>query len=207
LLEAAFDALAARSDWQREEDAVRAADVLRHRRDLLTITRRLAHAGEGSLMTRIHGDFHLGQVLVASGEAYIIDFEGEPARPLAERRAKSSPLRDVAGLLRSLDYAAATLVEGESVSTAYVPEERRNELIARFAIGAIRAFMSAYGAAVGGRRDPAKRALLDLFLIEKAAYEIGYEAANRPTWLRVPLVGLCQLLHRVLQRQRRNRHG
>jgi maltose alpha-D-glucosyltransferase / alpha-amylase len=157
-------------------------------------------------MTRIHGDFHLGQVLVASGEAYIIDFEGEPSRPLAERRAKSSPLRDAAGLLRSFDYAAATITEGDSVSTAYVPEELRNEFIARFHIGVIRAFMSAYGAAVGGRRDPANRALLDLFLIEKAAYEIGYEAANRPMWLRVPLAGLCRLARRVLH-QRQRRHG
>jgi maltose alpha-D-glucosyltransferase/alpha-amylase len=158
-------------------------------------------------MTRIHGDFHLGQVLVAGGEAYIIDFEGEPARPLAERRAKASPLRDVAGLLRSFDYAAATMVEGDSVSIAYVPEERRNEFVARFEIGVIRAFMSAYGAAVGGRRDPANRALLDLFLIEKAAYEIGYEAANRPTWVPVPLAGLSRLMRRALQRQRRSRHG
>src|ERR1043166_5009104 len=206
LLEAAFEVLAARSDWQREEDAARVADVLRHRKELLTITPRLAHAGEGSLMTRIHGDFHLGQVLVASGEAYIIDFEGEPARPLAERRAKSSTLRDAAGLLRSFDYAAATMVEGESVSTAYVPEERRNKFIARFHIGVIRAFMSAYGAAMGGRRDPGNRALLDLFLIEKAAYEIGYEAANRPAWLRVPLAGLCRLSRRVLH-QRQPRPG
>jgi maltose alpha-D-glucosyltransferase/alpha-amylase len=92
------------------------------------------------------------------------------------------------------------------VSTAYVPEERRDEFIARFHIGVIRAFMSAYGAAMGGRRDPANRALLDLFLIEKAAYEIGYEAANRPTWLRVPLAGLSRLMRRVLHQGQR-RHG
>jgi maltose alpha-D-glucosyltransferase/alpha-amylase len=66
--------------------------------------------------------------------------------------------------------------------------------------------MSAYGAAMGGRRDPANRALLDLFLIEKAAYEIGYEAANRPTWLRVPLAGLSRLMRRVLHQGQR-RHG
>jgi maltose alpha-D-glucosyltransferase/alpha-amylase len=66
--------------------------------------------------------------------------------------------------------------------------------------------MSAYGATMGGRRDPANRALLDLFLIEKAAYEIGYEAANRPAWLRVPLAGLCRLSRRVLH-QRQRRHG
>ena len=67
-------------------------------------------------MTRIHGDFHLGQVLVASGDAYIIDFEGEPAASIAERRAKISPLRDVAGLLRSIDYAAATMIDRKTVS-------------------------------------------------------------------------------------------
>jgi maltose alpha-D-glucosyltransferase/alpha-amylase len=207
LLEAACEALAGRANWAREEDAARAAAVLRHRKDLVAIARRLAQAGEGSLMTRIHGDFHLGQVLVASGEAHIIDFEGEPAQPLEERRAKSSPLRDAAGLLRSFDYAAATIIEGEGVSTAYVPEQRRDEFIARFHIGVIRAFMSAYGATVGGRRDPVNRALLDLFLIEKAAYEINYEAANRPTWLAVPLAGLSRLLRRAFHRRPRGRHG
>ena len=138
-------------------------------------------------MTRIHGDFHLGQVLVASADAYIIDFEGEPARPLEERRRKASPLRDVAGLLRSIDYAAAT-------------DDRSQELVAsRLSPGRPAAAGDA-AARRGGEglprwlsrgRRPACRtwaasALLDFFLVEKAAYEVGYEAANRPAWLGRP---------------------
>ena len=91
----------------------------------------------------------------------------------------------------------------------YVPEKRdiSRPRVWRAHAALLRHRGTAYGAAVGGRRDPANRALLDLFLIEKAAYEIGYEAANRPAWLRVPLAGLSRLLRRGLQQQRRSRHG
>src|SRR5262249_4140199 len=138
-LEAAFDVLAGRKILEREEDAARAAQLLHQRKSLIATMDRLARAGEGSLMTRIHGDFHLGPVLVSRGDAFIIDFEGEPARPMRERRIKSSPLRDVAGLLRSFDYAAANIVEGKSAAADYVPESRRDEFIARFLVGVIRA--------------------------------------------------------------------
>ena len=157
------------------------------------------------MKTRVHGDFHLGQVLVAQGDAVIVDFEGEPARSLEERRAKGSPLRDVAGLLRSFDYAAsvaASAEDGSATATA-APSERRAALLQQLAGGG------------DGRRScgpiapprpsaehkwvPAEgeEALLDLFLIEKAAYEVRYEAANRPAWIGLPLRGLAALAARV----------
>ena len=155
---------------------------------------RLAQAAEGALKTRVHGDFHLGQVLVAQGDAVIVDFEGEPARPLDERRAKGSPMRDVAGLLRSFDYAAAVATTNEASATATAaPVGRRTALFERWQQEASTAFLAAYGAVTPlGAAE-----LLDLFLIEKAAYEIRYEAANRPGWVGVPLRGLAALAARL----------
>jgi maltose alpha-D-glucosyltransferase / alpha-amylase len=95
-------------------------------------------------MTRIHGDFHLGQVLVASGDAYIIDFEGGPDTAIAERRQKMSPLRDVAGLLRSIDYASASLMDRQTIAAAPVDLAQRDELMLQFRTRAPEAFLSAY---------------------------------------------------------------
>ena len=196
-LEAALDMIATRVGWERPEDQERAAELLHLRKELVAAVRKLAQSAEGSAMTRIHGDFHLGQVLVASGDAYIIDFEGEPARALAERRAKASPLRDVAGLLRSIDYAGATLIERKEVGAMPVAEAERNELIVAFRTRASRAFLRGYCEAAGSEIKQEHK-LLELFLIDKAAYEIAYEANNRPTWIGVPLAGLRRLAGRVL---------
>jgi maltose alpha-D-glucosyltransferase / alpha-amylase len=160
----------------------------------------LARSAAGALKTRVHGDFHLGQVLVAQGDAVIVDFEGEPARSLEERRAKGSPLRDVAGLLRSFDYAAAMAASTEA---AGAPAERRVALIQRWQQDSMRAFLDAYHAveAAAERRwvpAGAEAALLDLFLLEKAAYEVRYEAANRPDWIGVPLRGLAAIAERLV---------
>jgi maltose alpha-D-glucosyltransferase/alpha-amylase len=196
-LDPALDLLS-KAELGEEEKAL--ADGLLARRDALKeAVRRLAQSADGALMTRVHGDFHLGQVLVAQGDAVIVDFEGEPARTLEERRAKGSPLRDVAGLLRSLDYAAAAAAG--ALSTA--PAERRDALLARFREEAGSCFMTAYQEAEDASprqwAPPETRdALLDLFLLEKAAYELRYEAANRPAWLPIPLRGLAALADRLV---------
>ena len=174
------------------------------RRDkLLRAAAKLADAASGTLMTRHHGDFHLGQVLVAESDAYLIDFEGEPARDLAERRAKSSPLRDVAGLLRSLSYLSATAdLEQDVVVDA--DQARRHELVALFRQEAEQAFRERYFEAVAiapalNMDGPTREALLDLFLLEKAAYEIAYEARNRPKWLPIPLEGFSAISMRLME--------
>lgn len=129
-------------------------------------------------VSRIHGDYHLGQLLArVDGGFSVIDFEGEPARPLAERREPSSPLRDVAGLLRSLDYAARTA------------HRRTPSFDADRWLGEARpAFVAAYGA-IGA----SEASLLEAFELEKACYEVRYEASNRPDWLWLPLAAVERL--------------
>ena len=130
-------------------------------------------------VSRIHGDYHLGQLLARPDGGYsVVDFEGEPARPLAERRLPSSPLRDVAGMLRSLDYAARTVVA------------EADALDAEAWLGHARgAFLAAYG----GVSDD-EQSLLDAFELEKACYEVRYEAGNRPGWLWLPLAAVERLI-------------
>jgi len=180
------------------------AEVLRRRApDLKATMQRLAAAAEGNAwQTRVHGDFHLGQVLVTHGDATLIDFEGEPAKTMEQRRAKSSPLRDVAGLLRSFDYASATASDGR-VAESEAAGTRRAMLAENFRSNASRTFLEAYRAVLQEAPRPwvapeAERGLLDLFLLEKAAYEVRYEAANRPAWLGIPLGGLVRLMDRLL---------
>jgi maltose alpha-D-glucosyltransferase/alpha-amylase len=197
-LGAAFEAIAARKDWDNETVEADARMLVANREALERALRRLGEGGEGTLMTRIHGDFHLGQVLVASADAYIIDFEGEPTRSLAERRRKASPLRDVAGLLRSIDYAAATTLDPKNVLASRVSPGRRQRLVTRLREGAEKAFLGAYREAAGELAGKANGGLLDFFLIEKAAYEVNYEAANRPSWLTIPVSGLARIANRLL---------
>jgi maltose alpha-D-glucosyltransferase / alpha-amylase len=200
-LEAALAALNAVADWPDEESRQAAALIEKRRAVLGKAIDRSAKAAMKALKTRTHGDFHLGQVLVSSGDAYIIDFEGEPARPLEVRRAKSSPLRDVAGLLRSFDYAAAA-ASSRAEGLGQNAPKRQSAVLDQFAANASEAFLAAYREvhAESPRRwveDEVEPALLDLFLIEKAAYEICYEAANRPAWMAIPLHGLARIAARI----------
>ena len=187
--------------WPDQGTADQAAAVVSCADALRDAVRRAAESGSGALRTRVHGDFHLGQVLVVQDDAYIIDFEGEPARPLEQRRDKSNPLRDVAGMLRSFDYAAAAAAPGRVAATPQA-DERRLQILAGFKEEASAAFLDAYRAvleAAPHRWVPAEAetAVLDLFLLEKAAYEVRYEAANRPAWLAIPLAGLAELALRL----------
>ena len=200
-LQKAVEAIAGVQTWQREQDQERAQELVNRQTSIAAAVRALGESGTGMLMTRIHGDFHLGQVLVASGDAHIIDFEGEPATPIAERRAKTSPLRDVAGLLRSIDYVGATLIDRRAIRAVPVDEAQRDQLIDRFRARASTSFLRAYWEAGGSSSGAAARALLDLFLIEKAAYEITYEVANRPTWIGVPLAGMARLVARITEKE------
>jgi maltose alpha-D-glucosyltransferase/alpha-amylase len=201
-LHAAFDILERKSDWNSESDARRIAGLLSRRRQLMEKVGELAESGLGSLKIRIHGDFHLGQVLVAQGDVFLVDFEGEPAKPLAHRRAKNSPLRDVAGLLRSFDYAAAFAGGEGPDDLGEAAEKRKQEIVQEFAPTSGAVFWDAYQEAmqpVGMKvSEAANNALLQLFVLEKSAYEVCYEAANRPTWIAVPLSGMVAIAEQLL---------
>ena len=194
--------------WKDDAEQAAAKELIALCDPLGDKIRELAEAGVGTLKTRLHGDFHLGQILVSGDDAILIDFEGEPSKSLVERRAKGSPLRDVAGLLRSFDYAAATIAR-EPAPAGPPTADRRDELLAHFVTTASASFLEGYRkAAVAAQHKWVPniryaKALIELFLIEKAAYEIGYEAGNRPTWIGIPLRGLTMLAKRLLTRRAR----
>ncbi len=181
---------------EAKEDAAALASA---RKAILAYVAAATDHPPSGLKSRVHGDLHLGQVLVAQDDVFIIDFEGEPQRSLSERREKTSPLRDVAGMLRSFDYAAwSALDRVRGVVGTVTPAIRDRAFGWRDAAG--RDFLEGYAATAGSAGflpDPElQRALLDLFLIQKAAYEVQYEAANRPDWLSIPIRGLLSIVGR-----------
>jgi maltose alpha-D-glucosyltransferase/alpha-amylase len=208
-IEAALETLLRVKEFGEAAQREEVKFLLAQQKKILAALPALAKAAIGTLKTRIHGDFHLGQVLFASGDAYIIDFEGEPAKSLDARRAKSCPVRDVAGLLRSFHYAAAAaqISRTSAVATTGTVADTGKQAKAasqRFVEDMSTQFLNAYYAIAEGEaadpaeQEPPRTPLLDLFLLEKSAYEICYEAANRPTWLHIPLRGFTEIAARVL---------
>ncbi|CAN5691402.1 maltose alpha-D-glucosyltransferase [soil metagenome] len=194
-----MDAVAqALSALKAVEDAGAAPDLLQLRDSLLG---QLRSAPALQLMTakiRVHGDYHLGQVLWSEGDFYIIDFEGEPARPLAQRREKQSPLKDVAGMMRSFSYAARAGLFAHAASRPGDPETlaRWADLWEAWTTAAfLRGYFSTAGNAVFIPQEATQRdELLRLFVLDKALYELNYELNNRPDWLRIPLAGILRLV-------------
>ena len=161
---------------------------------------RVSKIDDAGKKTRIHGDYHLGQVLHSTKGWLILDFEGEPARTLEERRAKHSPLKDVAGMLRSFSYAASSSLL--TAAAGHRPEMARLEPWARaWEQLARERFSNGYlTRSHEGDFLPADRgalfALLDFFEIDKALYELGYELSHRPEWIDIPLRGIRQVIER-----------
>jgi trehalose synthase-fused probable maltokinase len=194
LLAARRDAIAGETASDAERILARAAEAM----SALNESQRAEPAQVQSARTRVHGDYHLGQILWSEGDFYILDFEGEPARPLHERRQTETPMKDVAGMLRSFSYAAYAELFNRTMGR--MEEFDRLEPWARAwerwaAASFLKGYLAAAGHAIFVPADPVQRAaLLDLLLIDKALYELNYELNNRPEWVRIPLRGLADLL-------------
>lgn len=184
-----------------ESDQQYAADLLAHQDRVMARFQDYLNHKFSVIRMRCHGDLHLGQVLYTGKDFAIIDFEGEPARPLTERRRKRSALRDVAGMLRSFHYAAHGAMLGQlragtlssSVLETLRPWARLWENWVSWAF--LREYLNtARGADFLPRDNEQLRILLDAFLLDKAVYELGYELNNRPDWVTIPLLGIGRIV-------------
>jgi maltose alpha-D-glucosyltransferase/alpha-amylase len=192
-----FDLLATQRDTLPENARASVARLLARRDEVIRRYERVATLTDAGERIRIHGDFHLGQILEVDYDVYFIDFEGEPARPIAERTQPQSPLRDVAGVLRSFSYAAHA---GFKVFLRHEPDSRLPLLqwIRAWEQDASAIFLRSYFKRMGdGPLVPggeSRQVLLDAFVLDKALYELAYELGNRPDWIDIPLAGLLQLV-------------
>ena len=196
--EQSLDALNQRLGALQDASRVHAEAVLSQRGALLAQFDAIRSLDRAGLRIRLHGDYHLGQVLRTEEDFVILDFEGEPARSIAERRAKHSPLKDVAGMLRSYSYAAyaaliAFTVNGPDDYGALEPwaDTWRHWVTEAF----LKGYWTASGvSALLPASEAARQVLLDAFTLDKALYELGYELNNRPDWVRIPLIGVRKLI-------------
>ncbi len=204
LIERIFPLLRERRDSLGKSSRVQVAEVLAAESRLRRFFADLENLDTSAVRTRIHGDYHLGQVLYTGEDFMIIDFEGEPARSLEERRRKRSPLQDVAGMLRSFDYAAyAPLLTNAGSSSPHSNPEPELQRMAPWAAywktWVSASFLKSYlvkaekAPFIPNRREVLQK-LLDAYVLDKALYELGYELNNRPDWLAIPLNGIATLL-------------
>lgn len=175
--------------------------VLESQGEILNRFQSIMHWKISAMRIRCHGDYHLGQVLYTGRDFVIIDFEGEPARPVSERRIKRLPLRDVAGMLRSFPYAAYMALFRQEESGIIRAEDRLflESWVELWSDWVSVFFLKEYlEVAAEGNFLPRRReeltVLLDIYLLEKAIYEVGYELNNRPDWVSIPLRGIQQVL-------------
>ncbi|MEP6937046.1 MAG: maltose alpha-D-glucosyltransferase [Chthoniobacterales bacterium] len=214
----AFNAMAQRSVYQNMRASLRrafellqkklsslpehfrdeAAEVLAAEKQILASQQRiLERTGGAAAKIRIHGDYHLGQVLSTGKDFVIVDFEGEPARPLSERKLKRSALRDVAGMMRSFQYAAYSALWQPAMRVEDVPFlERWADLWYRHVSST---FLQSYLAATAGaafvpKSEDDLQVMLEAYLLDKAVYEVGYELNNRPSWVVIPIRGIKHIL-------------
>jgi maltose alpha-D-glucosyltransferase/alpha-amylase len=174
--------------------------VLSVRESLASLLHELLPDTLDAVKIRHHGDFHLGQMLIVKDDVFIIDFEGEPRRSIEDRRRKAPAARDVAGLIRSIDYSATGALE-RALKSAPDDEGKIARALEGWRVSAVAAFFAGYRRSLTDLRlwpqsPRAADRLLDFFLLEKAFYEIEYELAHRPDWLRVPLAGTWRILSR-----------
>jgi maltose alpha-D-glucosyltransferase/alpha-amylase len=196
--ERVFDALEQRRDAIKEADRPLVDRLRAQRESLRDRLNALLPRDLDSLKIRHHGDLHLGQILIVKDDIFIIDFEGEPRRTLEERRRKAPAARDVAGMIRSIDYSATAALE-RALKITSDEQGKLGAALGEWRDRASAAFLAGYRESVinaglwPADRQDAER-MLNFFLLEKAFYEIEYELAHRPDWLRVPLTGAIQIL-------------
>jgi maltokinase len=192
LLTATVDEEIARVFLSLPDDDERLAPIHGRGEEVREQLRLLTHAGSAGRVIRTHGDYHLGQTLWTKNDWVILDFEGEPARTLVERRRKRSPLRDVAGMLRSFAYAATAAELTRDADLAADWEERAR---GRF----LESYLEAVEPTLLPPGDAAIERLLAVFELEKAVYELRYELDNRPDWVGIPVAGIERLMQQAAE--------
>lgn len=193
-----FDLLAKRLKHLPDHVRADAEELLSMRSQVLEQFKQIYHHKISTLKIRTHGDYHLGQVLYTGRDFNIIDFEGEPARAFSERRIRRSPLRDVAGMIRSFHYAAYAALFDMQLSNQRKEESLENWAEVWYRQNAS-LYLKAYlqdmqGSGLVPDNEGDLRILLQTYLLEKAVYELGYELNNRPDWLMIPIRGIQSIL-------------